>query len=306
MMELRHLRQFVALAEELHFGRAAARLHMTQPPLTMAIRQLELLLGAELFVRTRRSVALSAAGAALLPRARKLLAEAQELGPAARAAAHGTLGRLRLGFVSTIGYGPLPAWLQGFRERHPGVELDLKEATLDVQLAAFEAQEIDAGFVLHSPGSAPAGFERISVLREPLVLALPADHALAARPRLKASDLMEEPLVIFPRAISPSLYDAVLSFYRALGATPHIAQEAIQMQTIVNLVSAGIGMAWVPETVTRLQRPGVSYRPVSQAGALACETSLVWQQPQHPVVARFVEHIHGHPPKPATPTQGSR
>lgn len=310
MIELRHLRQFVALAEELHFGRAAARLHMTQPPLTMAIRQIEGLLGAELFVRTRRSVRLSAAGEALLPRARRLLADAEQLGPAIRAAAQGTLGRLRLGFVSTIGYGPLPAWLKGFREHYPGVELDLKEATLDVQLAAFEAQEIDAGFVLHSPGSAPTGFERLSVLREPLVLALPADHRLAGSSRLKVADLLEEPLVIFPRAISPSLYDAVLSFYRALGAAPHVAQEAIQMQTIVNLVSAGIGMAWVPETVTRLQRPGVAYRPVSGngigAGSLRCETSLVWREPQHPVVSRFVDHVRASPAQSPTSRKGSR
>jgi DNA-binding transcriptional LysR family regulator len=290
MLELRHLRQFVAVAEELHFGRAAERLHMTQPPLTMGIRQLESLLGAELFHRTRRSVALSPAGLALLPQARRLLAEAEQFGPLARAAAQGTLGRLRLGFVSTIGYGPLPGWLKTFREAHPGVELALREATLDVQLAAFEAGEIDAGFVLHAPGDRLSGFGAVRVLGEPLVLALPADHPLAAQVRVKAMPVLSEPLVIFPRVISPSLYDAMLAFYRDRQAAPRIAQEAIQMQTIVNLVSAGIGVAWVPESVTRLQRPGVVYRAVEDAG-LACETSLVWRLPQHPVVSRFVDHV---------------
>lgn len=290
MLELRHLRQFVAVAEELHFGRAAARLHMTQPPLTMGIRQLESLLGAPLFHRTRRSVLLSPAGHALLPEARRLLAQAEQLGPMARAAAAGTLGRLRLGFVSTIGYGPLPGWLKTFRESHPGVELALREATLDVQLAAFEAGEIDAGFVLHAPGERLAGFGAVRVQGEPLVLALPGDHRLTAHPSLKAALVLDEPLVIFPRAISPSLYDAMLAFYRDRQRAPRIAQEAIQMQTIVNLVSAGIGVAWVPETVTRLQRPGVVYRTVEDAG-LACETSLVWRLPQPPVVSRFVDHV---------------
>lgn len=266
---------------------------MTQPPLTMAIRQLEALLGAELFVRTRRSVALSAAGDALLPQARRLLSQVDELGPTVRAAAQGIVGRLRLGFVSTIGYGALPGWLRGFREEVPGVELALREATLDVQLAAFASGEIDAGFVLHARGERLSGFEQLVVVDEPLVLALPADHPLAADPVLRFAEILHEPLVIFPRTISPSLYDAVLLAYRAQQAAPRIAQEAIQMQTIVNLVSAGIGVAWVPESVTRLQRPGVIYRAVHDA-ALACETSLVWPTPAHPVVARFIDHVRGH------------
>lgn len=301
MIELRHLRQFVAVAEELHFGRAAARLHMTQPPLTMAIRQLEGLLGTELFVRTRRSVALSPAGDALLPQARRVLSQVDELGPTVRAAAQGIVGRLRLGFVSTIGYGALPGWLRGFREQVPGVELALREATLDVQLAAFAAGEIDAGFVLHARGERLPGFEQVVVVDEPLVLALPADHPMAGRDALRIAEVLREPLVIFPRSISPSLYDALLLAYRAHQAAPHIAQEAIQMQTIVNLVSAGIGVAWVPESVTRLQRPGVIYRAVDDA-ALACETSLVWPTPVHPVVARFIDHVRGHLPSAAHST----
>ncbi|MCW7538166.1 LysR substrate-binding domain-containing protein [Aquabacterium sp. A7-Y] len=290
-MELRQLRQFVAVAEELHFGRAAKRLHMTQPPLTMAIRQLELSLGVELFRRTRRSVALSPAGAALLPEARRLLAEVERLVELARSADQGGLGRLRLGFVSSVGYGPLPAWLKSFREVWPGVELALQEATLDVQLAAFAAGEMDAGFVLHAPGAGRlAGFESEVVLREPLVLALPSDHVLAAQQAPPLAAVLAEPLVIFPRGIAPSLYDAVLSLYSAHQCAPHIGQEAIQMQTIVNLVSAGMGVAWVPESVTRLQRPGVVYRALEASG-LACETSLLWSPRRQPVVDRFVDHV---------------
>ena len=156
MIELRTLRQFVAVAEELHFSRAAQRLHMTQPPLSLAIQGLERELGAELFQRTQRRVALSPAGAALLPRVRRMLAEAEELPRVAQAAAAGRAGQLRLAFVSSIAYGPLPLWLSSFREKHVDVALQLREATLDVQLAAFDADEIDAGFVLHAPGGGAA------------------------------------------------------------------------------------------------------------------------------------------------------
>jgi len=170
------------------------------------------------------------------------------------------------------------------------VALQLREATLDVQLAAFDADEIDAGFVLHAPGAAPPGFATWPALAEPLVMALPDGHPALAPPRLRWADVAGEPLVIFPRQIAPSLFDAVLSAYRAQGATPRIAQEAIQMQTIVNLVSGGMGVAWVPESVTRLQRPGVVYRAVPGV-APRCETSLLWREPAAPVVSRFVAHL---------------
>ena len=290
MIELRTLRQFVAVAEELHFGRAAQRLHMTQPPLSLAIQGLERDLAALLFLRTQRSVALSPAGAALLPRVRRLLAEAEALPRMAQAAAAGRAGQLRLAFVSSIAYGPLPGWLSSFRSAHAEVTLQLREATLDVQLAAFDADEIDAGFVLHAPGAPPPGFAARSALLEPLVLALPQAHPAAALRRPGFARIAAEPLLIFPRAIAPSLYDAVLGFYRAHGATPHIAQEAIQMQTLVNLVSSGMGLAWVPASVMQLQRPGVVYRPLAGPG-LQCETSLIWREPAPPVVQRFVAHV---------------
>ncbi|QPF73370.1 LysR family transcriptional regulator [Roseateles sp. DAIF2] len=290
MIELRSLRQFIAVAEELHFGRASARLHMTQPPLTQAIQKLEALLGAPLFERSSRSVALSPAGLALLPEARRLLAEAEGLPALVRAAAEGRRGRLRLGFVSTVGFGELPRWLRIFRERQPEVGLSLREATLDVQLQGFDADELDAGFVIHAPGALPPGFEALPIAREPLVLALSAEEAMARHERLAPADILAQPLVIFPREIAPSLFDAVLAFYRQHGAAPQIAQEAIQMQTIVNLVSAGMGLAWVPESVMGLQRSGVVYRRVS-GPVPVCATSLIWRRDASPAVLRFVEHI---------------
>ncbi|HEX3140554.1 MAG TPA: LysR family transcriptional regulator [Rhizobacter sp.] len=297
-IELRVWRQFLVLAETLHFGRAAQKLHITQPPLTLAIQQLEARLGVPLFERTRRQVSLTPAGQALIEPVRQLLQQAASLAGIAQSAGHGAVGRLRLGFVSTVGFGPLPIWLRGFREAEPGVEVVLREATTDVQLRAFEQGEADAGFVLHAPNMAPEGgaqpLSRLSVSIEPMVLAVPESSELNSARRLTLAQILAQPLIIFPRGIAPSLYDAVLAFYHRHGTSLAIAQEAIQMQTIVNLVSAGLGLAWVPESVTTLQRPGVVYRRLPTALVAAsprAETSLVWPADAGPVVARFVDYV---------------
>jgi DNA-binding transcriptional LysR family regulator len=199
---------------------------------------------------------------------------------------------LRLAFVSTVGFGLLPQWVRGFRALYPQVECELIEATGDVQLQAFERGDIDAGFMLHSPGFAPAGLRHLRIVREPLVVGLPEQHALATVRTLGFDAVLDEPLVIFPRRILPSLHDAIFGMYHAAGRTPRIAQEAIQMQTIVNLVSAGLGLAWVPESVRQFQRAGVVYRPVGGKAARqvpGCETTLVWPAAASPTVQRFVE-----------------
>jgi DNA-binding transcriptional LysR family regulator len=287
VIELRLWRQFLAVAEELHFGRAAQRLHMTQPPLTQAIALLEERLGVRLFDRTKRSVKLTAAGSALAPQAREVIARAAALPAHARAAAHGEVGRLRLAFVSTVGFGLLPRWVRAFRSLYPQVEFELIEATGDVQMAAFERGDIDAGFIIHSPGFAPTGMQHLRVAREALVAAIPEAHPLAKVRSLKLEPLLAEPLVIFPRRIVPSLHDAVFGVYHAHGRTPRIAQEAIQMQTIVNLVAAGLGVAWVPDSVREFQRAGIVYRAVPKLPS--CETSLVWPAAQvPPALDRFL------------------
>ena len=301
LIDLRVWRQFLAVAEELHFGRAAQRLHMTQPPLTQAIAQLERSLGVPLFERTSRHVALTPAGDALVPQVRDLLARAAALPEHARAAASGELGRVRLAFVSTIGFTQLPLWVREFLARTPGVSLELVEATSDVQMEGFERGHIDAGLMLHAPGQAPVGLERLTVGQESMVLALPSKHPLAKVEKLRLVDVLTEPLVLFPRRIMPSLHDALMELYRANDALPRIAQEAIQMQTIVNLVWGGIGLAWVPASVMQFRRPGVVYREVLHAAGRAgrkavalptCETSLVWPaDAMSPALARFVEFV---------------
>ena len=291
-IELRHWRQFLAVADELHFGRAAARLHMTQPPLTQGIAELERRLGVRLFDRTKRSVRLTQAGTALRPAANELLAKAQALPALAQSAAAGETGRLRLGFVSTVGFDLLPRWVRSFRDRYPQVQLELIEATGDVQAGLLASGDIDAGFMLHSPGFAPGALQRLRIATEPLVVALPDQHPLATQASPALAELLAQPLVIFPRRIVPSLYDAIFAMYHAAGHSPQVVQEAIQMQTIVNLVSAGLGMAWVPESVRQFQRPGVGYRSVRPGKGQtlpASETSLVWAAGDgSPALARLV------------------
>ena len=298
-IELRQLRYFVTVAEELHFGRAARRLHMTQPPLSQTIMALEETLGAPLFERNRRGVALSAAGEALLPEARRLLEQAAGLAELVQRAASGASGRLSLAFVSSADYSVLPPTLRAYRAEFPQVEITLKEATSDLQLDELLAGRVDAGLLIPPlPDRARQDLDYLPVLREPLVLAapegLPALAAASARggKAAAAADLRKLagiPLIIFPRHISPGLYDAILSVFRDAGITAQVGQEAIQMQTIVSLVSAGMGLALVPQSVSNLRRPGVEYLPLVQSTPLV-ETGLAWRRDNaSPVLRGFLE-----------------
>lgn len=293
--ELRQLRHFVTVAEELHFGRAARRLHMTQPPLSQSIANLEDLFGAPLFVRNRRMVGLTAAGAALLPEARRILEEAAALPELVRRAASGEAGRLALSFVSTAGLGLLPDVLRRYRAAFPGVRLVLQEATSDVQFDELLSGRIDAGFVIPpQPGMhdalADGTLDYLKIIDEPLMLCAPSGLPALAKPGpVCLRDLPPLPLVIFPRAVAPSLHDAILAAFRAAGVLPTIGQEAIQMQTIVSLVSGGMGLALVPQSVSNLMRPGVEYRALTDPAPLA-ETGLAWRRDNDsPVLKGFLE-----------------
>ena len=277
-LDLRQLRYFVSVAEELHFGRAAVRLHMTQPPLSQAILALEQALGAPLFLRSRRSVALTPAGAALLPEARRMLVQAAELPELVRRAASGEAGRLSLAFVSSADYSVLPPFLRSYRAQFPQVQISLHEATSDVQVDDLLHNRVDAGLLIPPlPDKARAELNYLKVLDEPLILAAPAglDALLAGGP-VWLKDLPALPLIIFPRPIAPRLHDAILACFRDAGITPAIGQQAIQMQTIVSLVSAGMGLALVPQSVSNLMRRGVEYRPLHDV-APRVETGLAWR-----------------------------
>jgi DNA-binding transcriptional LysR family regulator len=288
-IETRQLRYFVTVAEELHFGRAAARLHMTQPPLSQAIAALEDGLGTALFLRNRRTVALTPAGSALLPEARRILAEAALLPDLARRAASGEAGRLALAFITSADYSVLPPFLRRYSERYPGVQLVLQEATSDVQVDELLRGRIDAGLLIPPlPDRARAELDYMKVLDEPLILCAPVG-VLRRKGPVALRNLPPLPLIIFPREISPALHDAILSCFRAAGITPAIGQQAIQMQTIVSLVSAGMGLALVPQSVANLMRPGVEYRALADATPLV-ETGIAWRRDNpSPVLKGFLE-----------------
>jgi len=289
-IELRQLRYFVAVAEEMHFGRAAARLHMTQPPLSQTIQALEASLGTPLFDRSARRVALTAAGAALLPEARRLLQQAAALPQLAQRAASGSAGVLTLSFVSTADYSVLPTLLREFREAWPQVQIDLREATSDVQLEDLARQRIDAGLLIPPlPERTRAELDYLPILQEPLLLAAPTSLKLRPRQPVALRALADAPLIIFPRRIAPALHDMILAVFHAAGLAPRISQEAIQMQTIVGLVAAGMGIALVPQSVSNLRRAGVSYHALAEPAPLV-ETGLAWRRDnRQPVLAAFLQ-----------------
>lgn len=262
--EVWQLRYFLAVAEKLHFGRAAEALHISQPPLSRAIRGLEARLGVTLFARSRRRVELTAEGERLLEEARRTLGQLERTVKSLRDMASGEAGRLRIGFVSLADYGVLPGLLQAFKSAHRGVTLALREMLSPDQALALAAGELDFGLLL--PPVAGADPEHIVVQRERFVAALPAAHRLAAgRGRLAMSALAGEPFVMVPRQIAPGLYDIVTGLAARAGFSLNVAQEAIQMQTVVSLVSSGLGAAIVPASVANLGRRGVVYRELADS-----------------------------------------
>jgi DNA-binding transcriptional LysR family regulator len=285
-MELRQLRYFVAVAETLNFGRAAASLHISQPPLSRQIKAFETELGTPLFARTTRGVRLSAAGTALLTEARRLLREADAISAGAHALGRGEIGSVRLGFISTASYNVLPRVLPEFHRRRPGVRLHLQEATSDAQAAMLRDDELDVGLVVPPLFEVTCAYKPL--LREPLIAALPARRRWPRR--IALATLANEPFILFPRKAGVGLYDLIVGFCRDAGFTPRIEQEAIQMPTIVSLVAAGMGVALVPASLRHMRRTGVVYRPLSETSPLM-EVGLAWRNGAiEPAVAAFVNH----------------
>jgi DNA-binding transcriptional LysR family regulator len=259
-MELRQLRYFVAVAEELHFRRAAERLHMSQPPLSNQLRRLEEELGCPLMTRSRRRVELTPAGEAFLADSRRVLAELDEAAQTARRIHSGRAGRLRVSFVGSALLSLVPNVVRHYRSVRPDVELQLRERSTEEQLSELRAGTIDVALVA-LPVDAPDLRTEV-VLRERAVAALPAGHPLARLRRVPLADLAAEPLVLFPREQAPGLHDRLLASLSGPDGPPAVAQYAPETQTIVALVAAEIGVSLVQASVQRLGLPGVTYRPV--------------------------------------------
>ncbi|PWC28773.1 LysR family transcriptional regulator [Teichococcus aestuarii] len=293
-MDVRQLRHFMAVAETLHFGRAAERLGMTQPPLSQSILSLEQALGAALFTRTKRTVSLTPFGAAWLPHARAALERMNALPEIARRLREGEAGRLELSFISTADYSILPDLVRRYAQLCPGVEIVLTEATSDVQIAALLAGRQHAGLIIPPSGMAlPEALRYRPLVSEPLVMALPESWLREGRLSLAAGRLPPEalaglPLIIFPRRSAPAFHDLVTGYFAAHVGGAHVVQEAIQMQTIISLVSAGMGVAMVPASLRNLARAGVRY--VDLAGPAPClETGIVWRGGDtSPTLERFL------------------
>jgi DNA-binding transcriptional LysR family regulator len=285
-MELRQLRYFVAVAEELHFRRAAARLHMSQPPLSNQVRLLEEELGCPLMIRSRRRVELTPAGAAFLRDARTLLADLDDAVQRAQRIHAGRAGTLRISFVGSALLSLVPAVVRRYRAARPDVELLLRERSTEEQLRELRGGTIDVALV---PLPVDAPDLRTEVLRrERTVAALPATHPLAQLKRVPLRSLAAEPLVMFPREQAPGLHDRLLASLSAPDLRPTVAQYAPETQTIIGLVAAEIGVALVQASVQRLALPGVTYRPVR--GAPTIELAALLAPGETPLPAReFVE-----------------
>ena len=296
MTDLHKLNCFVTVAKTLNFGRAARSLNLSQPPLTRHIKALEAELGAELFHRTKRSVRLSDAGAALLPQVEAILQAVARLPDAAHAAGAGESGRITIAFVSIVDYSFLPALMRRFTSTYPAVSVHLREATSDLQLKWLAAGDIDLGIVLGplvdagSGGNAPETLVYQRLQTESLVLALPQAHPQAKLTTPVAlARFRNEAFISFPRHAAPGLHDAVTGACSEAGFSQRVVQEAIQMQTIISLVSAGMGVALVPESLMSLRRPGVVYRKLRGGKRAALEIGLVWRRDNAAAVLnRFV------------------
>lgn len=289
-MELRHLRYFVAVAEEQHFGRAAERLHMAQSPLSQQIRQLEHELGTSLFLRTTRKVELTPAGALLLERTRRILAEVEAAVVDVQRAERGEVGRLAVGFTGSATYELLPSIATALRSSLPNVELELHgEMLTPAQVEALLEGVLDVG-LLRPPVRSP-GLVVDVIRREPLVVVLPANHPAAAGRTVRLAALADEPFVTYPSHFRSVVHDAVDTACGKAGFEPRVAQEVGETATLVSLVAAGIGVALVPASVQHLRITGAVYRPLAGTSEEVALAVARRASDTNPVVQQFLSRV---------------
>jgi len=293
-MELRHLRYVVALAEELHFGRAAARLGISQPPLSQQLAALEAELGVRLFDRSRREVRLTTAGALFVEEARTTLLAAERARAVALQAERGELGELRMGLFASA---PLSRGIAGaigeFRTAYPGARLTLTEAPSQQQIQRITQGELDVGF-LRSPGQPllPTGLEAIEVVREPLCAVIPAGHVLARRAGpLAITALAGEPMVFFARSFSPAMHDQIHALCTTAGFTPRLVQEANANAMILGLVAAGLGVSILPAAQCGVRPARVRVRPLAGDAAVTASWLAYRTRESNMLARRFVDLV---------------
>lgn len=289
-MELRQLQQFIVLAETLNFRIAAERLFMTQPPLSVSIRKLEEEIGAKLFVRTTHEVRLTTAGEAVLDATRKSLFYAQEVARIAKQTSRGLSGQLRIGFVGSAKYTLLPRLLPPFRSQYPEVALQFVEEKNGWIVAALEANRIDIGIV-RVPLTLRSRIKYEIVEHDTFVLALPANHPLAAKQRLSLRDIAEEPFIHYTASDMPGLHALTMILFEDAGFMPKVAQEAVQVSTVIFLVESGLGVALVPSAAASNASDKVVFRKLLRLPSQASIGLAVAWNPHFEIAAarRFRE-----------------
>ncbi|MBY5625908.1 LysR family transcriptional regulator [Rhizobium leguminosarum] len=291
-MELRHLRYFLAVAEEGNFTRAAGKLGIGQPPLSQQIRDLEREVGAALFHRVPHGAELTAAGAAFLGEAKASLAAAEKAKLAAQSANRGEAGRLSLGFTASSAFNPVVSTtIRRFRARWPEVQLSLTEMNTLALMQKLERGELDATFMRPSLDD-PAGIRLRRLPDEPMVIALPASHPLARRSELPLAALADEPFILFPRLVGLSLYDDVVLACRKAGFELTVAQEAPQISSVVNLVAADLGVSIVPASISQIKLEGVAYRPIEGPPAVARLALAILKTHRSPVTENLISLLN--------------
>ncbi|GAA3195576.1 LysR family transcriptional regulator [Nonomuraea roseoviolacea] len=304
-LALHQLHAFAVLAEELHFGRAAERLGIAQPPLSQQIRRLERKVGHPLFDRGPGGVALTPAGHGLLPAARRALGEIAGGLDAARRAGRGEAGRIRIGFAASLALTVLPRILGAYHDRYPGVEMEVREMTTAPQVAALCDGSLDVGLMREPPET--DGLVAEPLLSEGFVAVLPAGHPLAARRAVPVAALADEPFVLLPRAAAPTVHDRIAGLCRAAGFEPRAGQRAVEWQTVCALVGAGLGVSLAPASVRRIRSAGVAYRRISPGGArttvAACHRA---EDAANPLVAGFLRTARDQTSAPDGPARPLR
>ena len=288
-MELRHIRYFVALGEELNFTRAAERLHIAQPPLSQQIRQLEDELGVTLLQRNSRPVRLTEAGTLFLARARALLASFEDAVAETRRVGRGQAGKLAIGFVGSAMFAGLPDIVGAYRDACPDVELVLDEMLAAEIAEALRRRRIDVGFA--RPALLPeVGVAQRLILEEPYVAALPRTHPLAARRSITLAELSDDAFVLYPARPEPSVTGLIVAACAAAGFTPRLAQEVLHLQTAIGLIAAGVGVSLVPEAAARAQTGrGVAYIPLANPAVMAPLTIAWREEDVSPAVQRLLD-----------------
>lgn len=291
-MELRHLRYFVAVADDLSITRAAERLNIAQPALSHQIKSLETEIGTVLLQRLSRGVALTEPGRAFADDARAVLAAVDAATIRARRIATGDVGQIRIGFTSSASFHPLVTGaIRDYRSAYPDVQVELLEETTASLLAAFRAGRVDVAFMRPDEGEVDDFWAR-HLFDEPMVVALPATHRLATgTDGVELSDLANEGFIVYPRRNGRALYDGIMAACAAAGFSPRIAQNAPQLASVVNLVATGIALAIVPRSMARLATEGVRYRPILGPAPVAPMTLVRQPAPEMPHPRIFTELV---------------